>query len=107
MSRKANERRDREAELVELDVNSEQVGSDSEQVGSEGGEQSGDTQGLSTDSEAADESVAELAEEGQAFEAEIVEGVEDAEKHAERPVHSHEDQRPAHESELPPDPDWK
>jgi hypothetical protein len=92
MSRKSNERRDRDAEAEELDIDSGQVG---------------DTQGLSTDSEAADESVEELAEEGQAYEAGVVEGVEDAEEHAERPVRSHEDQRPAHESELPPDPDWK
>ena len=100
MSRKANERRDREAELVELDT-------DVEQIGSESGGQSGDTQGLSIVRDAADESVEELAEEGQAYEAGVVEGVEDAEKHEERPVRSHQDQRPAHESELPPDPDWK
>jgi hypothetical protein len=100
MSRKANERRDREAELRELDV-------DSEQVGSESGEQSGDTQGLPTDSEVAEESVEELAEDDQAHAAGIVEGVEDAGDHPERPVRSHEDPRPAHESELPPDPDWK
>ncbi len=100
MSRKSNERRDRDAEAEELDV-------DSGQVGPESGGQSGDSQGLSTDSEAADESVEELAEEGQAYEADVVEGVEDAEEHAERPVRIREDQRPAHESELPPDPDWK
>jgi len=46
MSRKANERRDREAELVELDT-------DGEQIGSESGGQSGDTQGLAPDGEAA------------------------------------------------------
>jgi hypothetical protein len=40
--------------------------------------QSGDVQGLPTDAEANDESVKELAEEGQAFEAEAVEGVENA-----------------------------
>jgi len=103
MSRKGKKRPDLEAELVVLDVDSEAAGPDAEQVSPESGEQSGDTQGLSTISEAADESVAELAKEGQAFEAEIVEGVEDAEKHAERPVHIHEEQRPSHESELPPD----
>jgi hypothetical protein len=100
MNRKANERRDREAELVELDA-------DLEPAASENGGQSGDTQGLSTEREAADESVEELAEEGQAYEAGVVEGVEDAGKNPEHPVHSHEDQRPAHESELPADPDWK
>jgi hypothetical protein len=40
--------------------------------------QSGDTQGLSDLAEAADESVEELVEEGQYFEAEAVGGVEDA-----------------------------
>ena len=40
--------------------------------------QSGDTQGLSDDAEADSESVMELLEEGQAFEAEAIGGVEDA-----------------------------
>jgi hypothetical protein len=42
------------------------------------GGQSGDTQGLSSVAEAGSESVAELLEEGQAFEAEAVAGVQDA-----------------------------
>jgi hypothetical protein len=40
--------------------------------------QSGDTQGLSDVAEAAPESVEELIEEGQSFEAEVISGVEDA-----------------------------
>ena len=40
--------------------------------------QSGDTQGLSDGAEAGSESVQELMEEGQAFEAEAISGVEDA-----------------------------
>ena len=40
--------------------------------------QSGDTQGLSDDAEAGSESVLELTEEGQSFEAEVISGVEDA-----------------------------
>ncbi|MGH9647226.1 MAG: hypothetical protein ACRD4E_10450 [Bryobacteraceae bacterium] len=40
--------------------------------------QSGDTQGLSDDAEAGSESVLELTEEGQSFEAEAIGGVEDA-----------------------------
>jgi hypothetical protein len=40
--------------------------------------QSGDTQGLSDVAEAGPESVLELAEEGQSFEAEVISGVEDA-----------------------------
>lgn len=55
--------------------------------------QSGDTQGLSRIVEDAEESVEELVEDGQAFEAEVVEGVEDAADHPERPVHTHEDLR--------------
>jgi hypothetical protein len=40
--------------------------------------QSGDTQGLSDVAEAGSESVAELVEEGQSFEAEVISGVENA-----------------------------
>ena len=40
--------------------------------------QSGDTQGLSNREEAGPESVEELIEEGQSFEAEVIKGVEDA-----------------------------
>jgi hypothetical protein len=100
MSRKSNERRDRKAELSELEP-------DPVQSPSEGAGQSGDTQGLPEASEAAPESVEELAEEDQAFEAGVVEGVEEAGDHPGRPVRSHEDPRPRHESEVPPDPDWR
>jgi len=40
--------------------------------------QSGDTQGLSDVAEAGPESVEELVEEGQSFEADVISGVEDA-----------------------------
>jgi len=46
--------------------------------GSRSGEQSGDLQGLSNVEAADSESVQELLEEGNAFEAEVVQGVEDA-----------------------------
>ncbi|HEY7113394.1 MAG TPA: hypothetical protein VIA45_10725 [Thermoanaerobaculia bacterium] len=46
--------------------------------GAEAGGQSGDTEGLSRDEEADSESVEELVEEGQAFEAGVVGGVEEA-----------------------------
>lgn len=77
--------KDNEAQLDEL-------GTDPGQVGSDSAGQSGDTQGLSQDSDAADESVEELADTDQPYEAGIAEGVEDAEDHPERPVHTHEDQ---------------
>ena len=47
-------------------------------LGAEAGGQSGDTEGLSRDEVADSESVEELLEEGQAFEAGIVSGVENA-----------------------------
>lgn len=54
------------------------------------GRQAGDLQGLS-DVEAADsESVDELLDEGNAFEADVVRGVEDADNADEREVHTHE-----------------
>lgn len=59
-------------------------------IASRSGAQSGDLQGL-RDTEIADsESVEELAEEGNAFEAEAVAGVEHADDDAEREVHTHE-----------------
>jgi hypothetical protein len=77
--------RDNEAQLDEL-------GDDPGQVGPDSGGQSGDTQGLSEIADAADESVEELADTGQAYEAEVIEGVEDAADHPEKPVHTREDQ---------------
>lgn len=77
--------RDNEAQLDEL-------GDDPGQVGSDSGGQSGDAQGLSEIADAADESVEELADTGQAYEAEVIEGVEEAADNPEKPVHTHEDQ---------------
>ena len=63
------------------------------QLGPDSGGQSGDTQGLSPIAEATDESVEELADEGQDFEAEFVQGVEDAGDNPEQPVPDHRDRR--------------
>ena len=63
------------------------------QPGPDSGGQSGDTQGLSPIAEATDESVEELADEGQDFEAEFVQGVEDAGDNPEQPVPDHRDRR--------------
>lgn len=76
--------RDDEAQLDGL-------GSDSGQVGSDSAGQSGDTQGLSQVADAADESVEELADTDQAYEAGVVEGIEDAADHPGRPVRTRED----------------
>ena len=54
------------------------------------GEQSGDLQGLSNIQSADSESVDELLEQGNAFEAEVVTGVEDAEDADEGEVRTHE-----------------
>jgi hypothetical protein len=73
---------DNEAQLDEL-------GNDPGQVGSDSGGQSGASQGLSRIADADGESVEELADTGQPYEAEAVGGVEDAADHPERPVHTH------------------
>jgi N utilization substance protein A len=57
-------------------------------AGSNSAGQSGDTQGLSGVAEAGSESVEELVEEGQAFEAEAIGGVEDAPDADVREVHT-------------------
>lgn len=82
----------------------DELGNDPGQVGPDSAGQSGDSQRLSSVADAADLSVQELAEDDQALEAGIVEGVEDAADHPERPVHTHlEYGRP---DDLPPrDPD--
>ena len=54
------------------------------------GRQSGDLQGLSRVEEADSESVDELVEEGNAFEAGAVAGVEEADDEDTREVHTHE-----------------
>src|SRR5262245_34758318 len=59
-------------------------------LGARSGGQSGDLQGLSNRGRASSESVDELLEEGNAFEAEVVKGVEDAGDADEGEVHTHE-----------------
>lgn len=78
----------------------DELGSDPREVGPDSAGQSGDAQRLSTIEDADSESVEELAESDQAFEAEAIEGIEDAADHPERPVHTHEEYgRP---DDLPP-----
>lgn len=89
-------RRPRGDEQAQLD----ELGTDPGQVGPDSAGQSGDAQRLSSIADAADESVQELADSDQALEAGIVDGVEDAADHPERPVHTHiEYGRP---DDLPP-----
>ncbi len=100
MHRRADEQREREAALDESEGTLGPPSSDS-------GGQSGDTQDLFSESDVADESVKELAENDQPYEAGVVAGVEEAGNNPESPVRSHEDPRSARPSELPADPDWK
>ena len=58
--------------------------------GARSGQQSGDLQGLSSVEGADSESVGELLEEGNAFEADVVTGVEDAGNADQREVRTHE-----------------
>jgi hypothetical protein len=61
-----------------------------ETSGPDSGGQSGDLQGLSNVETADSESVDELIEEGNAFEAGVVNGVEEAGEHRDREVHTRE-----------------
>ena len=61
-----------------------------EEVGPDSAGQAGDTQELSNIADANSESVEELVEEGNAFEAEVVQGVEDSEDGEVAEVTTHE-----------------
>jgi N utilization substance protein A len=78
----------------------ETINLDPKGLGSKSGGQSGALQGLSDIEGASSESVDELLEEGNAFEAEVVKGVEDAPDADEGEVRTH--QRPQ-EEDLPED----
>jgi hypothetical protein len=68
-------------------------------LGPNAGGQSGDVQGLSEDAGADSESVSELAEEGQEYEAEVVSGVENAPDADRGPVRT----RQVREDDVPPE----
>src|SRR6266550_4910045 len=89
-------KRPRGDEKAQLD----ELGKDPGQVGPDSAGQSGDPQRLSSIEDAANESVQELAESDQAVEAGIVEGIEDAADHPERPVHTHLEY--GHPDDIPP-----
>jgi hypothetical protein len=79
---------DNEAQMDEL-------GNDPGQVGSDSAGQSGDTQGLSQIADAAGESVEELDDTDQAYEAEAISGIEDVADHPEEPVRISENYAPS------------
>ena len=78
--------------LPDNEAHLDELGTDPGQVGSDSAGQSGDTQGLSQDADSSEETVEELADTDQAYEAGILGGVEDADDHPKGPVHTHEDQ---------------
>ncbi|MBI2685768.1 MAG: hypothetical protein HYX27_05595 [Acidobacteria bacterium] len=68
-------------------------------MGPGSGGQSGDTQGLSNIEDVDSESVSELVEEGQYFEAELISGIEDAPDADQGPVRT----RAVREDDVPPE----
>jgi hypothetical protein len=78
-------RRERPEDEDRVDV----AGDALEQGGPASAGQSGDTQGLSQASDAGEETVEELAADGQDYEAGIKQGLDDAADHPEKPVPSH------------------
>ena len=91
---KKKKRDERAAELTgDNQARLDDLGVDPGQVGPDSAGQSGDPQGLSQIEDANEESVEQLADTEQAYEAAAVKGVEDAADHPERPVHAHEEYR--------------
>jgi hypothetical protein len=82
---------ERDPELkIDNQARLDEVGNDPRQVGPDSAGQSGGSEGLSNIQQASDESVEELADEGQALESDALAGVEDAGDHPEQPVPTHE-----------------
>lgn len=83
---------ERDPELKsDLEAQPDELGSDPSQVGFRSAGQSVGAEGLSSEAEATEESVEELADTDQALESAAIEGVEDAADHPERPIHTHEE----------------
>jgi transcription termination/antitermination protein NusA len=102
----AKEAAEEDAELAEEEASlvaaeAEGAGDDEDEEGPDSAGQSGDIEGLPDEADADSESVEELVEEGQYYEAEVVDGVENAPLADERELTIHE--RPATENENVPD----
>jgi hypothetical protein len=84
----------------DLEARADELGADPGEVGESSAGHGAELQQMSPVEEANEESVEELADTNQSLEAAVVEGVEDAADHPERPVHTHEEYgRP---DDLPP-----
>ena len=90
-----------EAEAATEDEASMKGGAAESATGPDSGGQSGDVTGLEEEPEAGPDSVEDLVETGQYYEAEVIEGIEDAPPADEAEVTTHE--RPAGENENVPD----
>jgi N utilization substance protein A len=90
-----------EAEAATEDEASMKGGAAESATGPDSGGQSGDVTGLDEEPEAGPDSVEDLVETGQYYEAEVIEGIEDAPPADEAEVTTHE--RPAGENENVPD----
>lgn len=94
-SRRTEKVRERRARLSRgLDATRAGIVAESEPERSLEAGQSGDLEGLSAVEDADSESVQDLAEEGQDYEAEIIEGVERAEDEPEKPMRVRRDEEP-------------
>ena len=81
---------DEETPQPDSEMVAAEVGGDQSPEGPHSGGMSGDVEGLDDEPEASGESVEELVEEGQYFEAEVVDGVENAPDADEGEIHVHE-----------------
>ena len=91
MSRDDRMKDERSPELErDLEAQLDDLGNDAAQVGRNSAGQSASSQGLSTEADATEDSVADLADRDQGTAA-AIEGVEDASDHPERPTHTHEE----------------
>lgn len=102
-SKESSRRRKTEAEIDDLPTGNLTEEETKERPGPGSAGQSGDAQGLSDAQEATSESVLELVEEGQAFEAGIVSGIENAPDADAGPVRTRE----VSEDDVPPEYDEK
>ena len=75
----------------DLEAQLDEVGKDPAEVGAKSAGQSASAEGLSPEADATEDSVEDLSDTDQAFEAAAVEGIEDAADHPERPTHTHEE----------------
>ena len=96
-----NNKDERAPERTEdLEAQLDELGTDPAQIKQRSAGHGAESQRLSSIEEASNESVEELADTDQGLEAAIVEGLEDAADHPERPVHTHLEYGPT--DDVPP-----